>query len=176
MMKMKLLIILSVASLMFLLIGCGKTFTPIGMDSEVSPTLSTQEKIDKANKTLAEIKKDIPQEFPPITFKKAWLTTNSINNPEARITFKNTSTKIIDAIKISIICFDNFNKPTSSNGDIEFHAINQKTINPNTTIDDKWTLYMHENTTKFTAILKEIHFTDGTTWNSDSNTEITIES
>jgi len=126
-----------------------------------------------------KIKKDLPQENPPITFKEAWITKNTINNPEARLTYQNVSAKTIDAVKISIFCFDNFGNPTSSSGSNEFPALQQDPIKSNSIVDGHksgWTLYLHENTTKFTAILGKVHFIDGTTWEPENNPVMKIES
>lgn len=169
----------------FALTGCGENYHTLG-DSTINPpsiglsnTLDSQPNLAEAKKTLDQIKKDLPQEQPPITFKEAWITKNVINNPEARISFQNTSTKTVNAVRIYIFCFDNFGNPTSSNSDNKFSAIKQDTIPPNGIVDGNksgWTLYLHENTTKFTAVLAQVHFTDGTTWEPDNNPVMKIES
>ncbi len=178
----KMFIILSVFIIILGVFGCGENYHPIG-DSTVSSSSITAnnntQNLDKAKKTLDQIKKDLLQEQPPIIFKEAWITKNAINNPEARITFQNTSTKSIDAIRIFIFCFDNFGNPTSTTGDNKFSAVKQNIISPNETIDGNksgWTLYLHENTTKFTAVLAQVHFTDGSTWEPDNNPVMKIES
>lgn len=166
----RIFIILSIFIMILGIAGCSGTSS---VNSNNTPNLA------KARETLDKIKKDLPQEQPPIAFKKAWITKNAINNPEARITYQNTSTKSIDAVRIFIFCFDNFGNPTSTTGDNKFSALKQDTISPNETIDGNkagWTLYLHENTTKFTAVLAQIHFTDGSTWEPDNNPVMKIES
>lgn len=114
---------------------------------------------------------------PPLKVLKAWVTFNSIGNPEARVRVKNVSDKTIDAYTLAILTFNNFNKPVEHYLDETnvFGAIAQHTIKSGRTIGDNyyWTLFGHDNTTKIKAILKEVHFTDDTTWeNSKIHDEI----
>ncbi|HBX22619.1 MAG TPA: hypothetical protein DEF34_03125 [Desulfotomaculum sp.] len=106
---------------------------------------------------------------PPIEAVRAWVTFNSIGNPEARVRVKNISKKTIDAFTMDIHCYDNFNRPVNHylRDDNIFGAISQNyKLAPGEVKGDSyyWTLYGHDNTTNIEVNLKEAHFTDNTTW------------
>lgn len=105
----------------------------------------------------------------PLEVSRQQIAYNSIGEALSSVTAKNNSNKTIDAFKIYIYCYDNFNKPVNHyayNTNI-FTGIKQDKIRPNESISCKdydWTMHGFDNTTKIQAIVKEIHYTDNTSW------------
>lgn len=104
------------------------------------------------------------QESCPLKIVKYWLTHNTINTPEANITYKNTSTKVVDGIKVGVACYNNFDEPVNSGYSNVFGGIDQDKLRPGRQKTATWTMNLYDNTTKIKPFIREVHFTDGSTW------------
>lgn len=103
----------------------------------------------------------------PLVITDKTVTYNSIGIPEAHVSFKNVSTKTIDAFEITIKCYDSYDrlvrKQISNEG--AFYGISQnRNISSGDMQGATWTLHLFDNTTKFDATITSVHFTDGTVW------------
>lgn len=104
----------------------------------------------------------------PVKILKATVTHNSIGTPQASISFKNTSTKVVDGIKVAILCYNNFDDPvTDYSGMNRSNGLMQDIVRPGKTSYNTWTLYSFETTSKIKPFVYEIHFKDGTKWTTD---------
>jgi hypothetical protein len=104
------------------------------------------------------------QEDCPLKIVKYWLTHNSINTPEANITYKNVSNKTIDGIKVGVACYNNFDEPVNSGFNNIFAGIDQDRLRPGRQNTATWTMSLYDNTTKIKPFIREVHFTDGSRW------------
>ena len=114
----------------------------------------------------------------PIAIVEPKVNFNSIGNPEAFMKFINISNKVIDAITIDIYCYNNFNNPVNHylHKTNLFRGIAQEEFSQNEESFGIWTLYGYDNTTKFKAIIRQIHFKDNTKWINNKNDAISIKS
>ena len=105
------------------------------------------------------------QDSSPIKIIKAWVTENSIGTPEANLTFKNVSSKKIDAIRFAILCYNNFDEPVTNviSGNT-FMGMDQDRLSPGRQSTSTWTLNLFDLTTKIKPFVYEVHFVDGSTW------------
>lgn len=113
----------------------------------------------------------------PLAFAEASVTYNSIGNPEANVSVYNISENIIDAFEVSILCYDNYNRPVKhylykTN---VFKGISQEVIEPSNGTSGVWTLYGHENTTKVIFILKSVHYKNKGAWYPKNRVSIKSE-
>ena len=108
----------------------------------------------------------ISQNECPVKITKSWLTENSIGSPEANLNIKNCSSRVIDGIKVGILCYNNFDEPINKNSIYgnEFSGISQEKLSPGRTASWTWTMNLFDNTTKINPYIKEVHFKDGTKW------------
>lgn len=102
----------------------------------------------------------------PFIFLDAIVSHNSIGIPEANLTAHNISGKDIDAYEVSILCYDNYNRPVNhylykTN---VFEGLSQQLVEPSNETSSLWTLYGYENTTKITIILKSVHYKGKNAW------------
>lgn len=114
----------------------------------------------------------------PIAFLSAFVTSNSIGNPEANIRFFSISNKIIDAFSVDIYCYDNFNRAVNhylGRSNI-VKGISQITREKGFIDEASWDLFGHDNTTKIKVILRKIHFTDNTIWLANVQHPVIIKS
>ena len=128
--------------------------------------------IDKYKNETEELEKKLSEERAlnqgvPLKITNKSVTYNSIGIPEANISFKNLSNKTIDALELTIKCYDSYGrvvKELISNRDA-FYAISQnRNIIPGSEEGGTWTLNLFENTTKIEVIVTSVHYTDGTSW------------
>lgn len=145
---------------------------------EVEKELAEIEKIKKENEEKEQKERE-EREKPPLKLEKAWITFNSISNPEARVVVKNVSKKTVDAYTLGIYCFDRFGDPVGKyhSQSNRFGGLSQETVKPGQSngYDGYWTLHGHENTAKIKVVLEKVHFTDGENWEPKSGQEIFIE-
>jgi hypothetical protein len=102
----------------------------------------------------------------PLALSAATVSYNSIGIPEANLTLSNISGKDIDAYEVSILCYDNYNRPVNhylykTN---VFKGLSQQLVEPTNETSSTWTLYGYENTTKITVILKSVHYKGKNAW------------
>jgi hypothetical protein len=102
----------------------------------------------------------------PLLFTEALVSFNSIGTPEANLSFNNISDKDIDAFEITILCYDNYDRPVNhylykTN---VFTGIYQDIIKPDESSFCLWTLYGYDNTTKIKAVLKSVHYKGKGVW------------
>lgn len=121
----------------------------------------------KVNQDIAE-KSINTQNDCPLKITKSWITHNSIGTSEANINIKNNSDKTVDALKVGILCYNNFDEPIteSISGANQYMGISQSKLRPNKTETDTWVMYLFDNTTKIKPYIYQVHFTDGTIWQS----------
>lgn len=101
----------------------------------------------------------------PIDIVDTFLTFNSIGVPEIHIGYINVTKKIIDAVEISVFCYNNFNEPVAEyNHSNIFHAIDQDEVNSGYKMFSTWTMNLFDNTTKFRLKVIRVHFNDGKIW------------
>jgi LysM repeat protein len=107
-----------------------------------------------------------PSDRAPLRFVSARVSFNVIGNPEAWLAVRNQSVKTVDAYEVSIYCYNRFSEPVRhyAYGSNRFKGISQGVLMPGEGSEDCWTLYGHENTTSFKAVVDRIHMTDGTVW------------
>ncbi len=87
--------------------------------------------------------------------------------PQISVTFVNNSTKVVDAIEFSVLCFDNFGQPANyhSSGNVINSFSLQETIQPGNTGKSSWNVYsMSNGTKKGKVVVTKVHFTDGAIW------------
>ncbi len=96
----------------------------------------------------------------PLAMSEASVSFNSIGIPEANLSVYNITDKEIDAFEITILCYDNYNRPVNHylykvNS---FKGLSQDTIQSGDESSGTWTLHGYENTTKIKIILKSVHY------------------
>lgn len=123
--------------------------------------------------------KQAPAKIPaPASITSFEVDENMIGEPVAFIQVKNDSDKTIDGLKIRVTAQDNFGKDVTEFGSGRISGlISQRTIEPHGSLDANsyWTLHGLENGRKFHIELAEIHYTDGTSWNSSSSDPVTAD-
>lgn len=131
--------------------------------------------IQEERKKQAEIASTFwkEHESSPIEISSYGVSYNLINTPEFYVEAKNVSEKTIDAFDIQFFCYDNFNNPvnnTFKNTNV-CYGTHQKIISPGDSVNSStvWTGTLFSNTTKITAIITNVHFTDNTTWAMSSS-------
>lgn len=105
----------------------------------------------------------------PLTISNSFLDFNAIDNPTVSVSVINNSDKTVDAFTVNFYLYDNFNKRVNHYlyQNNTYTGISQDIIKPGYELDGSnysWTPYGFENTTKFIAVITEIHYTDNTTW------------
>lgn len=112
----------------------------------------------------------------PLALVEAIVTFNSIGIPEANLSVYNISNNNIDGFEVSILCYDNYNRPVNHylHRTNVFKGISQEVIEASNKTFVRWTLYGYENTTKGTFLLKSVHFKGKGTWYPKN--KITIKS
>lgn len=118
-----------------------------------------EEEVQRNNQLIALIKK-YKSINSPLALSEASVSFNSIGIPEANLSVYNITDKEIDAYEISILCYDNYNRPVNHylykvNS---FKGLSQDTIQSGDESSGTWTLYGHENTTKIKILLKSVHY------------------
>ena len=134
--------------------------------------------IDKYKNETEELEKKLSEERAlnqgvPLKITNKSVTYNSIGIPEANISFKNLSNKTIDALELTIKCYDSYGrvvKELISNRDALCNSQNRNII-PGSEEGGTWTLNLFENTTKIEVIVTSVHYTDGTSWKKIINTK-----
>lgn len=104
----------------------------------------------------------------PLFFLSAEVWYDAIGTPEVKLITKNISDKDIDAYSIQVYCYNNFNEPVyhySKKTNI-FSGISQDVLKAGKTtfLNDEWTLYGYDNTTKVKVYLTRVHFINDSTW------------
>ncbi|HYH15278.1 MAG TPA: hypothetical protein VD794_08660 [Flavisolibacter sp.] len=99
----------------------------------------------------------------PVSITKAWINKGDYY-PTASVRLTNGSQKTIDGIKVGLRCFNNFDEPVMSGYTNETIGIVQEKLKPAGKNTYTWPLTTQPTTTKVDAYIKEIHYTDGTTW------------
>jgi len=95
----------------------------------------------------------------PIKISKSWISHNSIDIPEANVTYKNTSKRDIDAVVIWNKCYNNFGDYLGTE-----HGISQNILKAGHSTSSNWDLNLYELTTKVHSEVYKVHFKDGTDW------------
>jgi hypothetical protein len=121
-----------------------------------------EESFNKTKKNIAKYK----SLGSPLAFVEANVSYNSIGIPEANLSALNINNNNIDAFEVSILCYDNYNRPVNhylyrTNA---FKGISQEIIEPNNETFGTWTLYGYENTTKVSIVLKSVHYKGKGAW------------
>lgn len=114
----------------------------------------------------------------PAKFESTHIDKNLIGEPVLFIGLRNNSDKTIDAFRFKVTAYDNYGDKVKAYGTEDaFHGQSQHAIAPGGTSDDDYYFTLHnlENGTKFTINLVSIHFSDGTSWDSQGNPPETIE-
>ncbi len=101
-----------------------------------------------------------------MALSEASVSFNAIGIPEANLSVYNITDKEIDAYEISILYYENFNRPVNHylyrvN---RFKGLSQDTIQPGDESSGTWTLYGHENTTKINILLKSVQYKKHGVW------------
>ena len=172
---MKKVICLSlVVCLAMILYGCGNSDGISKLQSEnqqlksenadYKNRLSKYESITKVNNESKEI---TPDEQPPVTLNKIEFDNSGVTG--VRVVFQNNTPKTIDAIEFVILQFDNFGRPAYRFNDEKYGNVTGKLLmqgnaKPQGTMHAGWTLFNVERATKGKTVLKQVHFTDGSTW------------
>lgn len=121
---------------------------------------------DSSQKAEDQSQSDQPVKLVNIEFDKSGVTS-------VKLSFQNLTPKTIDAIEFVILQFDNFGRPAyrfndPSYGNISSPLTMQGNASPKETLNGAWTLFNTEKTTKGKIIIKQVHFTDGSTWTNDN--------
>lgn len=109
----------------------------------------------------------------PLPITSSIINENAIGNPTVSITVRNDTSKTVDAYTANFYMYDNFNRPVNHylyDTNI-YSGIRQDKIKPGGSLSGYnyyWTPHGFENTTKFIAIITNIHYTDNTEWNMSS--------
>ena len=102
----------------------------------------------------------------PLALAEASVSYNSIGNPEANLSAYNISNYDIDAFEVSILCYDNYNRPVNHRlyKTNVYKGISQEIVEPSNETFRTWTLYGYENTTKVIFVLKSVHYKSKGAW------------
>jgi len=125
---------------------------------------NTQQKSEKE-----EIFDTPPVELTSIEFDKSGVTS-------VTVVFKNTSPKTLDAIEFVILQFDNLGRPAyrfndKSHGNVTGELLLQENAQENKIIKGAWTLFNTERSTKGKVVIKQVHYTDNSSWVNQKFTE-----
>ncbi|MBS6791278.1 zinc ribbon domain-containing protein [Megasphaera sp.] len=128
----------------------------------------------------APVKEQKPVKLPaPASIANFEVDENVIGEPVAYIQIKNDSDKTIDGFKVRLSARDNFGQEVTEfgYGDPFTVLMSQHTIEPRGLSSDSyhWTLHGLENGRKFHVELAEIHYTNGTSWNSSWSDPVTAD-
>lgn len=112
-----------------------------------------------------------------LAMSEAYISFNSIGIPEANLTVHNITDRAIDAFEITILCYDNYNRPVNHylyrvNS---FKGLSQDAIQSGEESSGTWTLYGHENTTKIKILLKSVHYKKYGAWYPKNTIQIKSE-
>lgn len=113
-----------------------------------------------------EVSKNLREAQPtdPILITKAVIKSGDYGiGREIKVNYKNNSDKTIDAIRFQYYCFNNFGEPAGSG-----RMLTQDLEKPGKSTYGIWNNY-DSGCTKVKVVLLEVHFTDDSTWSSDSN-------
>ncbi|WP_296828426.1 zinc-ribbon domain-containing protein [uncultured Megasphaera sp.] len=134
----------------------------------------------KQEEKQAPVKEQKPVKLPaPASITSFEVDENVIGEPVAYIQIKNDSDKTIDGFKVRLSARDNFGQEVTEfgYGDPFTVLMSQRTIEPRGLSSDSyhWTLHGLENGRKFHVELAEIHYTNGTSWNSSWSDPVTAD-
>lgn len=141
----------------------------MGIISGIAGTSNKNSQSNNQN-AQANVEQPKPKVVFPIEIVSSKITKDSIGTPILSLSIKNTGKKIIDAIEIDALFYDNFNEPAGKfgTGDNSIIATSQEKINPGETITREWNLAVYDSATKVDGVaVKRVHFTDGETLSND---------
>lgn len=180
-------------SLMLVLIllstaGCGNSEELQALQNENASLKTSIEDLQKQNDQLQkEIEMYVPK-------KEHTSSTEAKNQPvelvnleygydvvtNVHIKFKNVSTKTIDAVEFVLLHFDNFGRPACYDDDKSIGNVSKKlnlqsVAAPNEVISGGWNFFVLDSAKKGKAVVKQVHFTDGSTWVNQQFDDIVAE-
>ena len=128
----------------------------------------------------AQAKEQKPVKLPaPASIANFEVDKNVIGEPVAYIQIQNESDKTIDGFKVRLSARDNFGQEVTEfgYGDPFTVLMSQHTIEPRGLSSESyhWTLHGLDNGRKFHVELAEIHYTNGTSWNSSWSDPVTAD-
>lgn len=93
---------------------------------------------------------------------------NSIGTPEVLLEIKNLSSKTVKAFRISVDCYDDFNRPVNrylGNSNVFIGISQDNNLNPGASQSYLWNLNLYDHTTNVKNVkIIEVSFTDSTIW------------
>ena len=144
--------------------------------SEGNETPDDAVKNDPSGKRLDPMVEETKAKQLKIEIQNVSVKHNSIGIPTIGINLFNGTDKNIDAFKIKIYAYNNFDEPLKEFGYGKefFYGIDQDEIpsNEHSDINKTWTLNGFDTGKKFYISIEEIHFSDGTTWKSEEGARI----
>ena len=165
-----------VVCLAMMLSGCGNSDVVSKLQNE-NQQLKTENadfknrlsKYESPTKVASDKKEVASDEQPPVTLNKIEFDNSGVTG--VRVVFQNNTPKTIDAIEFVILQFDNFGRPAYRFNDEKYGNVSGKLLmqgnaKPQGTMQAGWTLFNVERTTKGKTVLRQVHFTDGSTWNN----------
>lgn len=118
------------------------------------------------NQINSEINSSTAKALSSLTIVSSKITNNVIGTPELHVTVKNISDKTVDAFKVAVDLYNNFDQPISefnSNRNKSFVGISQDVIKPGANNQSVFNLAVFDQATKLkNPRIIQVHFTDGT--------------
>lgn len=118
--------------------------------------------IESAKQDVLKDQQKISQEESPVKVTKARISTDEYGSMDIVATVKNTSTDLVDGIKVRWILTNNFGEIVN---ELRNGGISQDLLRPGRSATYRWSLY-RTTATKVTAFVYEVHFKNGATWSA----------
>lgn len=104
----------------------------------------------------------------PLRLSGGTMIENAIGIPVVVVDVKNVSDSDCIAYTIDVECFNNFDeKVVDLRGSNVFHGISQERLKAGATDRAKWTLNLHDNTTRAVVRVVRVRLANGTEWNAN---------
>ncbi|MBB5337647.1 DUF5780 domain-containing protein [Pectinatus brassicae] len=164
--------------------GCGNDAELSSLKKENATLKST---INEQKTTIEKLKNDVAMYVPKENKNTSADKSSVANQPvelvslnivksittDVDVSFKNISTKNIDAIEFVILQFDNFGRPAyrfndPSAGNVTSKLTMQDNTAPGGIMKSGWSLYNTDRTMKGKVVVKQVHFTDGAVWTNNN--------
>lgn len=147
--------------------------------SAKAPAQTAEQKKAAEEKAAADKKAHEEAIKPPVTLDKVIVRSNAIGEPLVSLVMTNHSGKTIDAYKVQISVYNNYDEQLKEFGvgNDHFNGISQDALGDgqSSSSSRSWTLHGFDTGRKFVVRLMSIHYSDGTEWTTEQDQRVTAE-
>ncbi|MEO8787075.1 MAG: hypothetical protein ABI378_08375 [Chitinophagaceae bacterium] len=94
----------------------------------------------------------------PVKIDKFSIGHNSIGSPIVYVKFTNVGLNKIVGIKFHVYCYDSFGEDVKIGSDEYYEGLYQVPLNPQSTRNTEWTLYLYDRATKFSVGIEQVQY------------------